>query len=37
MKKFNPIDDIMDSNIILDSGKWPNFHDAEIPGELVEK
>ena len=30
MKEFNPIDDIVDSNIILDSGKWPNFHDAEI-------
>jgi hypothetical protein len=30
MKEFNPIEDVEDSEFVLDSGKWPNFHDAEI-------
>ena len=30
MKEFNPIEDVEDSEIVLDRGKWPNFHDAEI-------
>jgi len=30
MKEFNPIEDIENSGLVLDNGKWPNFHDAEI-------
>lgn len=30
MKEFNPIEDIEDSQLILDNGEWPNFHDAEV-------
>lgn len=30
MKEFNPIEDVEDSDFVLDRGKWPNFHDAEI-------
>ncbi len=30
MKEFNPIVDVEDSQLILDNGKWPNFHDAEV-------
>ena len=30
MKEFNPIEDVEDSEFVLDRGKWPNFHDAEI-------
>ena len=30
MKEFNPIEDVEDSDFVLDDGKWPNFHDAEI-------
>ena len=30
MNEFNPIVDIENSDLILDDGKWPNFHDAEI-------
>lgn len=30
MKEFNPIENIEDSYLILDEGKWPNFHDAEV-------
>lgn len=30
MKEFNPIENVEDSDFVLDSGKWPNFHDAEI-------
>ena len=28
--KFDPLKDVEDSAIILDHGKWPNFHDAEV-------
>ena len=30
MKEFDPIADVEDSVFVLDTGKWPNFHDAEI-------
>lgn len=30
MKEFNPIKDIENSQLILDKGEWPNFHDAEV-------
>ncbi len=30
MKEFNPIEDVDDSQLILDNGEWPNFHDAEV-------
>lgn len=30
MKEFNPIEDVDDSQLILDHGEWPNFHDAEV-------
>lgn len=30
MKEFNPIEDVENSDFVLDNGKWPNFHDAEI-------
>ena len=30
MKAFDPIEDIANSQSILDNGEWPNFHDAEV-------
>ncbi len=30
MKEFVPIADVEDSQLILDNGEWPNFHDAEV-------
>ena len=30
MEKFNPRADIANSQLILDNGDWPNFHDAEM-------
>ncbi len=30
MKEFNPTEDVEDSDLVLDNGRWPNFHDAEI-------
>ena len=30
MTHFDPIRDIENSDIILDNGEWPNFHDAEV-------
>lgn len=30
MKAFNPVEDVEDSQLILDDGNWPNFHDAEV-------
>ena len=30
MKKFDPIKDVENSQLILDQGEWPNFHDAEV-------
>ncbi len=30
MKEFDPIEDVENSRLILDDGKWPNFHDAEV-------
>ncbi len=30
MKEFNPIEDVEDSDFVIDSGVWPDFHDAEI-------
>ena len=30
MKEFNPINDVEDSEFVLDKGRWPNFHDAEV-------
>ena len=30
MKEFNPIEDVENSQLILDHGEWPNFHDAEV-------
>ena len=29
-RQFDPLTDVEDSTIILDGGKWPNFHDAEV-------
>ncbi len=29
MKEFDPIKDVEDSQLILDHGEWPNFHDAD--------
>lgn len=29
-RQFDPLRDVEDSAIILDDGKWPNFHDAEV-------
>jgi len=29
MKKFDPIKDVEDNQLILDHGEWPNFHDAD--------
>jgi len=30
MKVFDPVADILNSQLILDDGEWPNFHDAEV-------
>ena len=30
MKAFDPIEDIANSQSMLDNGEWPNFHDAEV-------
>jgi len=30
MTEFNPIVEVEDSNLIIDRGEWPNFHDAEV-------
>lgn len=30
MKQFNPLRDVENSQLILDQGEWPNFHDAEV-------
>lgn len=30
MKDFDPIRDVENSQLILDHGVWPNFHDAEV-------
>ncbi len=30
MQKFNPIQEVENSQIILDNSEWPNFHDAEV-------
>ena len=30
MNQFDPLRDIDNSELILDHGVWPNFHDAEI-------
>ena len=30
MKTYNPVEAIENSELILDKGEWPNFHDAEI-------
>jgi hypothetical protein len=30
MKEFNPIEDVENSQLILEQKKWPNFHDAEV-------
>jgi len=30
MKRFDPIEEVLDSQLILDHGEWPNFHDAEV-------
>ena len=26
----DPIEEVLDSQLILDHGEWPNFHDAEV-------
>jgi len=30
MKRFDPLEEVLDSQLILDQGEWPNFHDAEV-------
>ena len=30
MRTFNPVVEIENSELILDQGEWPNFHDAEV-------
>jgi len=30
MEIFDPIVNVEDSHLVLDNGKWPNFHDAEV-------
>jgi hypothetical protein len=30
MKTFDPIVEVENSELILDRGEWPNFHDAEV-------
>ncbi|MDH3530475.1 MAG: immunity 50 family protein [Acidobacteriota bacterium] len=30
MDYFDPIKDVENSQLLLDNGEWPNFHDAEV-------
>ena len=30
MKEFDPVKQIGRSELVLDNGSWPNFHDAEV-------
>ena len=30
LKSFNPVSDVINSELILDNDEWPNFHDAEV-------
>ena len=30
MKAFDPLLEVENSQLILDKGQWPNFHDAEV-------
>lgn len=30
MQTFDPVTDVINSELILDRGQWPNFHDAEV-------
>jgi hypothetical protein len=30
MQTFDPLGDVINSELILDGGQWPNFHDAEV-------
>ena len=30
MQTFDPLTDVINSELILDGGQWPNFHDAEV-------
>ncbi len=30
MKAFDPVQEVENSQLILDQGEWPNFHDAEV-------
>ncbi len=30
MCEFNPVKDVENSQLVLDCGAWPNFHDAEV-------
>lgn len=30
MKEFDPVTHVENSELILDHGEWPNFHDAEV-------
>jgi hypothetical protein len=30
VKEFDPVTNIDNSQLILDQGEWPNFHDAEV-------
>lgn len=30
MIQFDPVNNVEDSQLILDGGEWPNFHDAEV-------
>ena len=30
MREFDPVVDVENSELVLDHGEWPNFHDAEV-------
>lgn len=30
MRAFDPLLDVENSQLVLDGGQWPNFHDAEV-------
>lgn len=30
MQAFDPLIDVINSELVLDAGQWPNFHDAEV-------
>ena len=30
MREFKPTEDVENSQLVLDRGQWPNFHDAEV-------